>query len=244
MRACPCRRTSSPPQPSARTRCSEPLRSVRRSSSLPRTRSCPHRRGAPWPQPPSKRSPSTSAAERSPRAAAGLSEKIVVGGVIDGRNVWRGDLDGAWQRLEALRAASAPAGSQSSTSTSLQHVPHDVADEPDLGSRLVSWLAFADQKVGQVAVLARGLAEGRSGDRERPRGSIRSPRRPAERTRRPRQRSSSSVSRRSPLPTSERGDYATRVAAQEAALDLPVLPTTTIGSFPQTADIRRLRRAA
>ena len=96
-----------------------------------------------------------------PSAVPGLETKTLVGGVVDGRNIWRGDLAAAWSTLAQLRglgAASVAAG----TSTSLQHVPHDVADEPELDPRLVSWLAFADQKVGQVAALARGLVEGRS----------------------------------------------------------------------------------
>src|SRR5690606_23899191 len=82
-----------------------------------------------------------------------------VGGVIDGHNIWRGDLAAAFDRLEALRGLGA-AQVSASTSTSLLHVPHDVADESALDERLVSWLAFADQKVEQVVTLARGLQEG------------------------------------------------------------------------------------
>lgn len=174
-----------------------------------------------------------------PAPAAGLSTKIVVGGVIDGRNVWRGDLEGAWQRIEALQHLGA-GGVAVSTSTSLQHVPHDIADEPDLGSRLRSWLAFADQKVGQVAVLARGLQQGGAGianDLAAASAAL------ADRQSAPGVRDSAVRQRVATLTTADiqRGEYATRVAAQDAALDLPVLPTTTIGSFPQTADIRRLR---
>ncbi|MGZ8804826.1 MAG: hypothetical protein ACXWZG_05950 [Microbacterium sp.] len=94
-----------------------------------------------------------------PVPAVGLDDKILVGGVIDGRNVWRGDLAAAWSTLDRLRDLGA-ASVTAATSTSLQHVPHDVADEPHLDARLVSWLAFADQKVGQVVTLAYGLAAG------------------------------------------------------------------------------------
>ncbi|MGL4255655.1 MAG: 5-methyltetrahydropteroyltriglutamate--homocysteine S-methyltransferase, partial [Microbacterium sp.] len=94
-----------------------------------------------------------------PASVTGLAEKVLVGGVIDGRNIWRGDLAGAWGKLDALQGLGARQVS-AGTSTSLQHVPHDVADESALDPRLASWLAFADQKTSQVVTLARGLAEG------------------------------------------------------------------------------------
>ena len=174
-----------------------------------------------------------------PAPVAGLADKVVVGGVIDGRNVWRGDLDGAWHRLEALEGLGARAVVVG-TSTSLQHVPHDVADEPELGRRLVSWLAFADQKVGQVATLARGLKQGSAAiaaDLAEASAAL------ADRQSAPGVRDSAVRARTAGLTAAdiERGDYAARVAAQDAALGLPVLPMTTIGSFPQTADIRRFR---
>ncbi len=95
-----------------------------------------------------------------PTAAAGLEGKSLVGGVIDGHNIWRGDLAAAYDKLEALRGLGAAAVA-ASTSTSLLHVPHDVSEEAKLDARLVSWLAFADQKVEQVVALARGLGQGR-----------------------------------------------------------------------------------
>ncbi|MAL07167.1 MAG: 5-methyltetrahydropteroyltriglutamate--homocysteine S-methyltransferase [Microbacterium sp.] len=174
-----------------------------------------------------------------PAAVPGLESKTLVGGVVDGRNIWRGDLEAAWQKLEALKglgAASVVAG----TTTSLQHVPHDVADEPGLDERLVSWLAFADQKVGQIAVLARGLAEGRDAiaDDLAAATAALEDRRSA-----PGVRVDAVRARTGALTDADfsRGDYAERAAAQDAALHLPALPTTTIGSFPQTGDIRRAR---
>ncbi|WP_345802131.1 5-methyltetrahydropteroyltriglutamate--homocysteine S-methyltransferase [Microbacterium sp. AZCO] len=174
-----------------------------------------------------------------PAPVAGLAGKTLVGGVVDGRNVWRGDQAGAWTTLEqlgALGAAAVAAG----TSTSLQHVPHDVAEDPQLDARLVSWLAFADQKVGQVVTLARGLAEGRdaiAADLAAASLAL------EDRLSAPGVRDGAVRQRAEALGTSDfdRGDYEARVAAQEAALGLPVLPTTTIGSFPQTGDIRRFR---
>ena len=93
---------------------------------------------------------------------AALGGKTVVAGVVSGRNIWRTDLDAALTTLERLRDAL-PAGTPLTvaTSTSLQHVPHDVEREASLDPAIRSWLAFADQKVGEVLTLARGLDEGR-----------------------------------------------------------------------------------
>ncbi|WP_019180551.1 5-methyltetrahydropteroyltriglutamate--homocysteine S-methyltransferase [Microbacterium yannicii] len=174
-----------------------------------------------------------------PAAVPGLADKTLVGGVVDGRNIWRGDLENAWHKLEQLRALGAGAVA-AGTSTSLQHVPHDVADEPDLAPRLATWLAFADQKTAQVAALARGLAEGRpSIEAELDEASAAL----VDRRSAPGVRDGAVRDRAAALREEDfaRGDYEDRVAAQDAALGLPVLPTTTIGSFPQTGDIRRAR---
>jgi 5-methyltetrahydropteroyltriglutamate--homocysteine methyltransferase len=166
------------------------------------------------------------------------TDKVLVGGVIDGHNIWRGDLSGAFDKLEALREVSPNVSV--ATSTNLFHVPHDIDDEPELTDQLKSWLAFADQKVGQVEVLARGLSEGRAAiqaeldaasaaldDRHRAAGV----------------RDGAVRARAASLDESafRRGDYATRRAEQDAVLGLPPLPTTTIGSFPQTGAIRTER---
>jgi len=158
--------------------------------------------------------------------------------VIDGHNIWRGDLVGAFDKLEALRAASPRVAV--GTSTNLFHTPHDVSSETGLPEWLASWLAFADQKVAQVAVLATGLREGRPAihaeldaasaaldDRHNAQGV----------------RDGAVRARVAALEESafHRGDYETRRAVQEAELGLPALPTTTIGSFPQTGAIRAER---
>ena len=85
-----------------------------------------------------------------------LAGKTVVAGVVSGRNIWRTDLEAALGTLESLRDAL-PAGTPVvvGTSTSLQHVPHDAARETSLPADIRSWLAFADQKVAEVRILAR-----------------------------------------------------------------------------------------
>ncbi|MCK2027863.1 MULTISPECIES: 5-methyltetrahydropteroyltriglutamate--homocysteine S-methyltransferase [Microbacterium] len=171
-----------------------------------------------------------------PSAAEGLADKTLVGGVIDGHNIWRGDLAAAFATLERLRDLGAAAVS-ASTSTSLLHVPHDVADETSLDPRLVSWLAFADQKVQQVGVLARGLSQGPeaiAAELDEASAALR------DRLDAPGVRDGAVRERALVDADFSRVSYEERESAQEA-LGLPVLPLTTIGSFPQTADIRRAR---
>jgi 5-methyltetrahydropteroyltriglutamate--homocysteine methyltransferase len=169
---------------------------------------------------------------------AALQGKTIVGGVIDGHNVWRGDLEAAFGTLESLLALSPNVSA--STSTSLLHVPHDVDDEPALHARLSSWLAFADQKVRQVATLAQGLDEGHEaiqGELAQASAAL------SDRAGAPGVRDGAVRARAEALTVADfsRGEYTDRLAAQDAALGLPLLPTTTIGSFPQTGDIRRAR---
>ncbi|MPT14397.1 MAG: 5-methyltetrahydropteroyltriglutamate--homocysteine S-methyltransferase [Microbacterium sp.] len=170
-----------------------------------------------------------------PDAVPGLEGKTLVGGVIDGHNIWRGDLSAAFDSLEALRALGAPVSA--STSTSLLHVPHDVEDETALDARLVSWLAFADQKVQQVVTLARGLSEGRTAigaELDAATAALQ------DRLTAPGVRDGAVRSRALSDADFARAPYQEREEAQNA-LGLPALPLTTIGSFPQTGDIRRAR---
>ncbi len=169
---------------------------------------------------------------------AGSTDKVLVGGVIDGHNIWRGDLAAAFDKLEALKQLSPEVSV--GTSTNLFHTPHDVADEPQLSDQFKSWLAFADQKVAQVAVLAAGLREGRAaiqGELDAASAAL------DDRHHAPGVRDGAVRERAAKLEESafHRDDYETRRTVQDAELGLPVLPTTTIGSFPQTGAIRKER---
>lgn len=170
--------------------------------------------------------------------AGAPGDKVLVGGVIDGHNIWRGDLDAAFAKLERLREGGRTVAV--GTSTNLFHTPHDTGDEPELSAELLSWLAFADQKVEQVAVLARGLREGRAAIQPALDAASAAL---ANRRSAPGVRDGAVRARAAALGDDafSRSEYAVRRAAQDVALRLPPLPTTTIGSFPQTGDIRRER---
>ncbi|MDK7159312.1 5-methyltetrahydropteroyltriglutamate--homocysteine S-methyltransferase [Pauljensenia sp. UMB3104] len=176
---------------------------------------------------------------------ADLSGVTLVVGAVDGRYIWRADLA---QLRETLKAAQALGATRVTvaTSNSLQHVPHDTAletwDDETLNANLHAWLAFADQKVLEVVTLARGLDEGWDAiDAE-----------VAEATRVLEQRAAAPGvvrpevrARTAALTDADRArePYLEREAAQTERLHLPPLPTTTIGSFPQTTEIRKARAA-
>ena len=176
---------------------------------------------------------------------ADLSGVTLVVGAVDGRYIWRADLAALRQTLTAAQALGA-AKVTVATSNSLQHVPHDTAletwDDPTLNENLHAWLAFADQKVQEVVTLARGLDEGWEAiDAE-----------VAEATRVLEQRAAAPGvvrpevrNRTAALTDADRArePYLEREAAQAQRLHLPPLPTTTIGSFPQTTEIRKARAA-
>ena len=176
---------------------------------------------------------------------ADLSGVTLVVGAVDGRYIWRADLAQLRETLKAAQALGA-ARVTVATSNSLQHVPHDTAletwDDATLNENLHAWLAFADQKVLEVVTLARGLDDGWDAiDAE-----------VAEATRVLEQRAAAPGvvrpevrSRTAALTDADRArePYLEREAAQTERLHLPPLPTTTIGSFPQTTEIRKARAA-
>ena len=169
-------------------------------------------------------------------------DAVLSAGVIDGRNVWRADLRRALQTLQPLhddlcdRLWVAP-------SCSLLHAPVTLAQETRLEGSVKAWLAFATEKLQEVRLLQRGLDEGEAAiaDALLDADAVQSARRNSRRV------SNELVRRRAAAVSDDmaerRSPFAQRAGRQRAALNLPLLPTTTIGSFPQTADIRKARAA-
>ncbi len=164
-------------------------------------------------------------------------------GLIDGRNVWRADLDARLgevrQAVDVLGEARVMVG----PSCSLLHVPVDLDTEPDLDGEARSWLAFARQKIQEIVALARAAGGDEAAARpafEAGRTAVES-RKTSERI----HREAVKERARSAGPEMARREspYRARRVLQRERLDLPLLPTTTIGSFPQTSDIRRMRGA-
>ncbi len=169
-----------------------------------------------------------------------LTGKVIAAGVVDGHNIWRTDLDAALATLEAVQELGATVSV--STSTSLFHVPHTLKGEEHLGEELLSWLAFADEKVAEIAALATALTEGEDAAADAlaaARVAL------ASRKAHPgtnRADVSAALAAVTPADVA-RSSYADRLAAQADRFHLPELATTTIGSFPQTPEIRKARAA-
>ncbi|MER5354303.1 5-methyltetrahydropteroyltriglutamate--homocysteine S-methyltransferase [Kitasatospora sp. NPDC002551] len=172
-------------------------------------------------------------------AAGGLPGKRLVAGVVDGRNVWINDLEKSLATLATLLGLAGHV--DVAPSCSLLHVPLDATAERDLDPQLARWLAFARQKAEETVLLARGLREGTgaiTAELAANRADL------ASRARSPITRDPAVRARAAAVTagdTRRAQAYPERAEAQRARLGLPLLPTTTIGSFPQTAELRLAR---
>ncbi|WAL84857.1 5-methyltetrahydropteroyltriglutamate--homocysteine S-methyltransferase [Pandoraea sp. XJJ-1] len=168
-------------------------------------------------------------------------DAVVSLGVVSGRNIWKTDLTAVLDWLEPVAQALgdrlwvAP-------SCSLLHVPVDLDSEQNLDAEIRSWLVFAKQKLAEVTVVARAINEGRDALRAElaANAAAIASRRASPRVHNPAVKAAvakieASLGRR-------QHPYAVRAEKQAAALNLPSYPTTTIGSFPQTSEIRAARR--
>ncbi len=169
-------------------------------------------------------------------------DKVLSLGVIDGRNLWRTNLVEA---LIDLHKARAVLGDRLwvSASCSLLHVPTDLAHEHRLDPVLKGWMAFAVQKLDELALLRRALREGEAAVWQALQASaqLAQSRRLASTTRRAEVRDR--VAALTDADAARGAPFDTRIVQQQDVLKLPPLPTTTIGSFPQTAEIRAARAA-
>lgn len=186
-------------------------------------------------------------AVRAPDELTGVADwlpahKVLSVGIVDGRNIWRTDPDAALARLRPV-AAKHRGELWIAPSCSLLHVPFSLAAEKQLDAELKSWLAFAVEKLGELRVLRavldgeeEGVAEALASARAAVAARRASPRvHRAEVALRLARRVAGDDRRASP--------FAERQAVQRVRFALPPLPTTTIGSFPQTAQIRAARAA-
>ncbi|MGI4812588.1 MAG: 5-methyltetrahydropteroyltriglutamate--homocysteine S-methyltransferase [Janthinobacterium lividum] len=167
-------------------------------------------------------------------------DRVLSLGVINGRNIWKTDLNGALDWLEPLakrlgeRLWIAP-------SCSLLHVPVDLDSEQKLDAEVRSWLAFALQKLGELQVLAIALNQGRDAvqaELSANQAAI-AARRASPRVNNPSVKAA--LARIDPALGQRKHAYPARADKQATLLNLPAYPTTTIGSFPQTAEIRLAR---
>ncbi|KAL3718465.1 hypothetical protein ACJRO7_003575 [Eucalyptus globulus] len=168
------------------------------------------------------------------------SGKYLFAGVVDGRNIWANDLDSSLKTLQALEGVVGKDKVVVSTSCSLLHTAVDLVNETKLDKEIKSWLAFAAQKVVEVNALAQALfglkdetvfsanAATLASRKSSPRVTNEAVQKAAAALKGSDHRRATNVS--------------ARLDAQQKKLNLPILPTTTIGSFPQTMELRKVRR--
>ena len=171
------------------------------------------------------------------------ADQVLSLGIVDGRNIWRADLAAIVDRLAPVVSARGVGAVEVAASCSLLHVPIDLALETALDADLKSWLAFATQKLSELSILGRALAEDTDAVREALNDA------------------SQAVAARASSPKvidplvqgriagvdegmKKRGStFEARREVQAKAISLPLFPTTTIGSFPQTGEVRKARAA-
>ena len=162
-------------------------------------------------------------------------------GVVDGRNIWKTDLERALRLVDRTASAVGADRILLAPSCSLVHSPADLDEEKHLDAELRNWLAFAKQKLEEVVALESALSKGRDTVREFLEANGRAMR---SKTESPRIHDPE-VKRRSVSITAEltrrKSSYPDRRRKQQSRLHLPLFPTTTIGSFPQTKEIREAR---
>ncbi|KAH6797495.1 Cobalamin-independent synthase family protein [Perilla frutescens var. hirtella] len=168
------------------------------------------------------------------------SGKYLFAGVVDGRNIWANDLAASVSTLHSLESIVGKDKLVVSTSCSLLHTAVDLINEPKLDQEIKSWLAFAAQKIVEVNALAKAL----TGQKDEAFFTANAAAQ-ASRKCSPRVNNEAVQKAAAALRGSEHRrvtNVSARLDAQQKKLNLPILPTTTIGSFPQTVELRRVRR--
>jgi 5-methyltetrahydropteroyltriglutamate--homocysteine methyltransferase len=170
-------------------------------------------------------------------------ELVLSLGVIDGRNIWRANLPALLDWLEPIVSKRGSDRFQIAPSCSLLHVPIDLDQEAGLDPELKAWLAFSVQKMLELAALGTAMASGRDAVKDALAASAAAA---AARKASPKVHDAAVAGRMAtvnPAMGKRVSAFAARAEIQHRRFNLPPFPTTTIGSFPQTADVRNARAA-
>jgi 5-methyltetrahydropteroyltriglutamate--homocysteine methyltransferase len=185
---------------------------------------------------------------REPQQLEALLEKLprdlmLSAGVVDGRNIWVNDLEATLGVLEQITSKLDADRVMVAPSCSMIHVPIDLAVETNLDEEVRAWLAFAAQKLDELAVLARALREGRAAVADALAGSRHRIDARRSSTRAHHGEVKARVGGLGPDDARRESPFAERRLVQRQKLGLGPFPTTTIGSFPQTKEVRTTRAA-
>ena len=169
------------------------------------------------------------------------AKKALSLGVVNGRNIWRADLDVAVKQVEKAVAKIGSEWVQVAPSCSLLHTPVDLEGEDKLDAELKGWLAFAKQKLSEVAIITKAVSEGHAAVKAELEAARSAQEARKTSTRIHNDAVKQRVSAIDASMKSRKSPFKTRIAKQQEVLGLPLLPTTTIGSFPQTPEVRAKR---
>ncbi|KAL6855078.1 methionine-synthesizing 5- methyltetrahydropteroyltriglutamate--homocysteine methyltransferase [Amphichorda felina] len=166
---------------------------------------------------------------------------VLSAGVVDGRNIWKTNFKRA---IETVETAVQKLGKDRvivATSSSLLHTPHTLASEKKLDPEIADWFSFASEKAVEVAIIAKAVTEGPAAVREQLEANAKSMHARATSSRTNDPKVKDRQSKVTEQDYKRKSEFPTRIAQQQAKLKLPLFPTTTIGSFPQTKEIRLQR---
>lgn len=166
------------------------------------------------------------------------SKTILSAGVVDGRNIWKTNFKRA---IETVESAVQKLGKERvivATSSSLLHTPHTLASEKKLDPEVADWFSFASEKAVEIAIIAKAVTDGPASVREKLEANAKSMQARATSSRTNDPKVKDRQSKVTEKDHQRQAEFTTRIAAQQKKLNLPLFPTTTIGSFPQTSEIR------
>lgn len=166
------------------------------------------------------------------------SKTILSAGVVDGRNIWKTNFKRA---IETVESAVQKLGKERvivATSSSLLHTPHTLASEKKLDPEVADWFSFASEKAVEIAIIAKAVTDGPASVREKLEANAKSMQARATSSRTNDPKVKDRQSKVTEKDHQRQSEFTTRIAAQQKKLNLPLFPTTTIGSFPQTSEIR------
>lgn len=171
-----------------------------------------------------------------------LNGKKLIAGIVDGRNIWKNDYQKSLSLLQTIERTVNPEDIILSTSCSLLHVPYSLEYEGSLDPEIRSWMSFAGEKLGELSDIAGIYASQSNG--EAMQKKLETNRRIIQGRLHSTMVIDPAVRERTHSITKKKreGTVSERSNAQERLLNLPPLPTTTIGSFPQTESLRKLRQ--
>ncbi|GKU82629.1 5-methyltetrahydropteroyltriglutamate--homocysteine S-methyltransferase [Niallia sp. NCCP-28] len=168
-------------------------------------------------------------------------EKVLFAGVVDGRNIWRNDLQETFGLLDEILNAVAKENLVIQASCSLLHVPVTAANEKQLEPVVGEAIAFADEKLTELTLLAKGAAEGKEAVASEIQESTKALTALQKSSYRNNQDVQYNINHLETFAAERQAAFPERIAIQERVFQLPILPTTTIGSFPQTQEVRKQR---